>query len=102
MLDYQLDTSTIEWMKELMRKTLTQLWKTILSKSQKDWLNIFLIISLLVSNLEMIRSVQVDFIGEHGNEVLRNMTRDKDRFNVLTWCRAPATLEVISVNAHDQ
>ena len=102
MLDYQLDTSTIEWMSEIMRRMLKQLWKTLLSKSKKDWFNIYLIISLLVSNLEMIQKVQVDFIGEHGNEVLRNLIRNQDHFNVLTWRRAPATLPGISVNARDQ
>ena len=76
MLDYQLDTSTIEWMTVLMKRTLTQLWKTLLSKSKKDWFNIYLIISLLVSNLEMIRKVQVDFIGEH-DEVRRNLIRTR-------------------------
>ena len=69
MLDYQLDTSTIRWMEEMMGGMLTRLWKTLLSRSKADWFNVYLIILILVSNLEIIRDSQLEYIDAHGYEV---------------------------------
>ena len=69
MLDYQLDTSTIRWMEEIMGNMLTKLWRTLLSRSSADWFNIYLVISILISNLEITRNMQRGYIAEHGNEV---------------------------------
>lgn len=72
MLDYQLDSMMIDWMKVLMEQMLKELWKVLLKKGthrKESWFDVFLTIFLLVNNLEYVYEAQMDFINSHGGAV---------------------------------
>ena len=69
MLDYQLDTSAMEWMENMMKPMLKLLWKILLARSKKEWFNIFLTFFILLDSLETVYGAQVRYVKEHGNAV---------------------------------
>ena len=75
MLDYQLDTSAMEWMESLMKPMLKSLWKILLARSKKEWFNVFLAFFILLDSLEIVYGAQTKYIKEHGSTVSESRNR---------------------------
>ncbi|KAA8899946.1 hypothetical protein FN846DRAFT_1023166 [Sphaerosporella brunnea] len=68
MLDYQLDTLAIQRMEKTMNEMLKKLWKTLQAHSKSSWFDVFLVIFILVNNLEYVYEAQLQYVQEHGSE----------------------------------
>jgi hypothetical protein len=69
MLDYQLDTLAIQRMEKTMNDMLKKLWKTLQAHSRNSWFDVFLVIFILVNNLECVYEAQLQYVQEHGSDV---------------------------------
>ncbi|KAH0846249.1 hypothetical protein FOPE_11559 [Fonsecaea pedrosoi] len=70
MLDYQIDTCTINWMQEVTKTMLKELWKALLRKNKGDWFLVFLIIFVPLNTAEIAYEAQLLYVLEHGGAYL--------------------------------
>lgn len=66
MLDYQLDTLAIKWMHETMKTMLKELWEVLKCHSAESWFDVFLVIFILLNNLEYVYETQLEYAQQHG------------------------------------
>lgn len=81
MLDYQLDTIAIRWMENTMIEMLKRLWKTLLGHRRSSWFDVFLVIFILLNNLEYVYEAQLQYIQEHGAEVSKSYNKPLDPYH---------------------
>ncbi|KAI5843213.1 hypothetical protein BZA05DRAFT_187872 [Tricharina praecox] len=67
MLDYQLDTVAIKWMRETMKNMLKELWEVLKCHSAESWFDVFLVIFILLNNLEYVYEAQLEYAQQHGS-----------------------------------
>ncbi|KAF8545247.1 hypothetical protein BDD12DRAFT_161379 [Trichophaea hybrida] len=80
MLDYQLDTIAIRWMEKTMATMLKKLWKTLISHDSNSWFDVFLVIFILLNNLEYVYGAQLQYIQEHGAQIRETSREMLDRW----------------------
>jgi len=66
MLDYQLDTVAIKWMRDTMKNMLKVLWEVLKSHSEGSWFDVFLVMFILLNNLEYVYEAQLEYAQQHG------------------------------------
>ncbi|KAF8251568.1 hypothetical protein K440DRAFT_658658 [Wilcoxina mikolae CBS 423.85] len=88
MLDYQLDTTAIRWMEKTMATMLKKLWKTLISHESNSWFDVFLVIFILLNNLEYVYGAQLQYIQQHGAQdadEFRRKIRETSREMLDRW-----------------
>ena len=69
MLDAQMDSILMDFMRSRQRRGLSKLKALMMSHSKENWFMIFLTIIVLLSNLEFLFEHQIEQIRRYGNTV---------------------------------
>jgi hypothetical protein len=56
-LDYQCDMVGIKWQNTLAELLMKVLWKKLLKKSRDDWLEVFLVVFVMLNNVEFVYGI---------------------------------------------
>ncbi|KAE8451782.1 hypothetical protein EG329_002622 [Mollisiaceae sp. DMI_Dod_QoI] len=65
-LDYQCDMVGIKWQNDLAEFLIKELWKKLLKRNRDDWFEVFLVVFVLLNNVEFVYGIGKELSTQYG------------------------------------